>query len=157
MRRIISNSFSGSSYGWGCCRDGFGESCFIHPSSKTSFGLLHHTPFESFFASKMSTLSGWRQAPCPVERRGVQSRRVNYQVTFLCQAGVEYFMNSALPCFRLSKNMGLVSSISRGVQKLEQGGVRAAFMGAVQVGPNCPKNHHSPKSWKMSYWRQPGC
>ena len=41
---------------------------------------------------------------------------------------------SALPFFRVSQNMGLVSSISRGVQKLEQGGVRAAFMGAVQVG-----------------------
>ena len=29
MGPIISNSFLGSSYGWGCCRDGFGECCFL--------------------------------------------------------------------------------------------------------------------------------
>ena len=45
--------------------------------------------------------------------------------------------------------MGQIS-VSRGVQKLEQGGVRAAFMGAVQVGSNCPKNHNSQKSWKKA-------
>ena len=74
--------------------------------------ILDYTPFESFLVNiqKISNISGWRQAPCPVERRGVQSRWVNYQVPVLCQAGVGYFQ--ALLCFRLSQNMGLVSSLS---------------------------------------------
>ena len=67
---------------------------------------------------------------------------------FLCQAVVGYLQT--LSFHRRSQNIGICRiSVSRGVQKLEQGGVRAAFMGAVQVGSK-PKYHRRKVKLKKS-------